>query len=86
MRRLATTSGTSRLAWKISVAGLHTKKKLYVFAVAMRPGTTTADVYAAGVTTATATVPGESRSVTVSAGTFSDSFAPYDVHLYEISK
>jgi len=59
---------------------------LYIFAVAMRPGATTATFTLRGVSTATATVLGESRSVAVSGGVFSDSFAPYDVHLYEVSQ
>jgi hypothetical protein len=57
---------------------------LYVFAVAMRHGSTTATFSLRGVATATATVLGESRSLAVDGGTFSDSFAPYAVHLYQI--
>jgi hypothetical protein len=59
---------------------------LYVFAVAMRSGSTTATFALRGVSTATAAVLGESRSLGVDGGTFSDTFAPYAVHLYEINK
>jgi hypothetical protein len=59
---------------------------LYVFAVAMRPGATTATFTLRNMATATATVIGESRSISVEAGGFSDTFANYDVHLYEISR
>jgi hypothetical protein len=58
---------------------------LYIFAVVMRPGSTMAAFTLRGVTTATVTVLGESRSISVTGGTFSDAFAPYEVHLYEVS-
>jgi hypothetical protein len=57
---------------------------LYIFAVDMRPGATTATFAVRGVTTATVTVLGESRTIAVTGGTFSDAFAPYAVHLYEV--
>jgi hypothetical protein len=57
---------------------------LYVFAVAMRPGATVATFTLRGITTATATVLGESRAIQVAGGSFSDTFAPYEVHLYEV--
>jgi hypothetical protein len=57
---------------------------LYIFAVAMRPGTTTATFVLRGVATATATVLGEGRSLQVDGGSFADSFAPYAVHLYQV--
>jgi hypothetical protein len=57
---------------------------LYIFAVAMRPGATTATFTLRGVTTGTVTVLGESRSIPVTGGKFSDAFAPYAVHLYEV--
>ena len=59
---------------------------LYVFAVAMRPSATTATFTLRGVGAASATVLGESRAIAVDGGTFSDAFAPYDVHLYQIPK
>ena len=58
----------------------------YVFAVAMRNAPTR------GTFTlndppkaATATVLGEQRQVPVHDGTFEDTFAPYDVHIYKLS-
>jgi hypothetical protein len=57
---------------------------LYIFAVAMRPGATTATFTLRGITNATATVLGESRTISVTGGSFSDIFAPYAVHLYEV--
>ena len=59
---------------------------LYVFAVAMRPGKTSATFTLRGVTTATASVLGEARSIPVTSGTFSDQFSPYSVHLYKIGQ
>ncbi len=58
---------------------------LYVFAVAMRPEGTTATFVIRGVPIGSATVLGESRSIAIDGGTFSDTFAPYEVHLYEIA-
>jgi hypothetical protein len=58
---------------------------LYVFAVAMRPGSTTATFTLRGVGDATAEVIGESRSLGVTAGQMNDTFAAdYAVHLYKI--
>ncbi|HVV50176.1 MAG TPA: hypothetical protein VHO06_10990 [Polyangia bacterium] len=58
---------------------------LYLFAAVSRAGTATGTFTVAGMTGgATATVLGESRTVKVTAGTFSDAFAANDVHLYEI--
>jgi hypothetical protein len=56
-----------------------------VFGAIARAGTATATFKIAGMTgAATATVVGESRTVKVSAGTFSDAFAASDVHIYQI--
>jgi len=52
----------------------------------MRPSATTATFTLRGVGAASATVLGESRAIAVDGGTFSDAFAPYDVHLYQIPK
>jgi hypothetical protein len=58
---------------------------LYVFAAIARAGTATGSFTVAGMTGgATATVVGESRTVKVTAGKFSDSFAANDVHIYAI--
>lgn len=57
----------------------------YVFAVALRPGRTTARFRLRDVPgTATATVLGEDRTLPVRDGVFEDNFRPWDVHLYEI--
>ena len=59
---------------------------LYVFAVAMRPGTTHANFTLRGVGSGTAMVIGESRTVPVTGGTFGDEFAAdYAVHLYRVT-
>jgi hypothetical protein len=59
---------------------------LYVFAVAMRPGATQATFTLRGLTTGTATVLGESRTLPVTGGSFVDDFAPdYAVHLYRVT-
>lgn len=57
----------------------------YLFAVAMRPGATTATFRVPGLPAeATAQVLGEERAVPVRDGQFRDDFAPYAVHLYRI--
>jgi hypothetical protein len=58
--------------------------KTYLFAVGMRDGKTTATFELACIADATATVIGESRSIPVKSGKFSDGFDAYAVHLYEI--
>ena len=62
----------------------HYHDTLYVFAVAMRDGTTTATFTVNGVGVDDADVIGEERSVTVSGTQFEDSFAGYEVHLYKM--
>jgi hypothetical protein len=58
---------------------------LYVFAVGMRGGETTASFQVAGLSgNGKAEVLGEGRSVEVTAGKFADRFGPWDVHLYRI--
>jgi len=58
---------------------------LYVFAAIARAGTTTGTFTIAGMTgDATATVVGESRSIAVVGGKWSDDFAANGVHVYEI--
>lgn len=55
----------------------------YIFSVAMRPGSTTATFT---VTSGTSVeVLGESRTIAISGGKFSDSFSSYGVHLYKIT-
>ena len=58
---------------------------LYIFAVAARSGATQGTFTLRGVGAAAAEVIGESRSITVANGTFSDDFAAdYAVHLYRV--
>jgi hypothetical protein len=58
----------------------------YVFAVATRPGKTASEFRVAGLSgRAKAEVLGESRSIDIENGTFRDTFAPWDVHLYRIA-
>lgn len=57
---------------------------LYVFAVAMAPGSTTVTFQVPPQAGASAKVLHESRSVDVASGSFSDDFADYAVHLYEL--
>jgi hypothetical protein len=58
---------------------------LYVFSAVSRAGTTTGSFAIQGMTgNETATVVGESRTVAVTAGAFSDAFAANDVHIYSI--
>jgi hypothetical protein len=57
----------------------------YVFAVAMRDGKSTATFTLDGFTGDTrVTVLGENRELTASKGAFADTFASWDVHLYQL--
>jgi hypothetical protein len=59
--------------------------KLYVFAAVSQPGTTMANFMIAGMTgDAVATVVGESRTLPITAGAFSDDFAANGVHIYSV--
>jgi hypothetical protein len=58
---------------------------LYIFSAVSRAGTTMGSYAIQGMTgSATATVVGENRTVSVKAGQFSDAFAANDVHIYSI--
>lgn len=59
---------------------------LYVFAVCMRGEETAATFKLSGVAGAKAAVLGEDRSVEIAGGTIRDAFAPWAVHLYQISQ
>lgn len=60
---------------------------LYVFAVAMREGTTKTTFDIKGISDEYAVeILGEERSITVENGTFIDDFGPWDVHLYRLSQ
>jgi hypothetical protein len=57
----------------------------YLFTVGMRDGTTTATFTVKGLTgDVRVTVLGENRELTAKQGAFSDTFAPWDVHLYRL--
>jgi hypothetical protein len=59
---------------------------LYLFAVAMRPGVTTATFKIADSADASnVEVLGEDRSLSISGGQFRDTFQPWDVHLYRLA-
>ena len=57
----------------------------YLFAVSESPRPLRADFTLPGVTGERATVLGEQRTVAVSGGRFTDTFAPYAVHLYTLA-
>ena len=79
------TVASSNPAVPVDIMAKRYQGNLYIFAVAMRQNATMATFTLRNVTTATASVLGESRTIGVDAGTFSDAFAPYAVHLYEIA-
>lgn len=56
----------------------------YLFAVAVRPGTTTATFSLRDFGNAEVEVIGESRKLTATAGVFQDEFANYAVHIYKV--
>jgi len=63
----------------------HYQGATYLFAVGMRNGTATGTFSVKDVPAqATAEVLGEGRTIKVANGTFADTFAAYDVHLYRI--
>lgn len=57
----------------------------YIFAATMRGSATTGTFKPSGIDSGTASVLGESRSINVSGGQFSDSFAGYSEHIYKIT-
>jgi hypothetical protein len=64
----------------------HHGDALYLFAVGMRDGATTATFKLGNVTEAKAVeVLGEKRTVVVKDGSFSDHFDPWEVHLYRLA-
>lgn len=79
------TVSSSAPATPIDLLVKRSQGALYVFAVAMRPGATTATFTLRAVGDATAEVIGESRSLSVTGGQMTDTFAAdYAVHLYKI--
>lgn len=83
----ATTTGLVPITTMLKTYNGHT----YLFAAAdgnssmTNSGSTTATFTLAAPGSATSTVYGESRTVDASSGSFSDSFAPYQLHVYELS-
>ena len=61
----------------------HHQDTLYVFAVSMREGTTTAGFTFQGVHDGEIEVIGEDRLISVSEGRFEDTYQDYEVHLYK---
>jgi hypothetical protein len=58
---------------------------IYIFSAVSRAGTTTGSFTIDGLTgTGVANVVGENRTVSVSAGKFTDNFAANDVHIYQV--
>jgi hypothetical protein len=57
----------------------------YLFAIGGRPGSATAAFKLEGVSSRTVEVLGESRTVPMSDGSFTDAFDSYGVHLYKIA-
>jgi hypothetical protein len=57
----------------------------YLFAIGGRPGSATATFRLQGVSGRAAEVLGEQRTVSVSGGSFTDTFGAYEVHLYKIA-
>jgi hypothetical protein len=70
----------------IAVMAKRTDNALYLFAVAMRDGKTTATFTIAGVTRESKVeVLDENRTLGTQNGTFRDEFQPWDVHIYRIA-
>jgi hypothetical protein len=60
-------------------------KNLYIFAVAMRAEATSAQFTVGSLSgSSPVVVLDESRTLQAQSGVFSDGFAPWDVHLYQI--
>jgi hypothetical protein len=62
----------------------HFRDTLFVFAVSMRDGTTTAAFTMKGIQEGEVTVIGEDRKLTFSGGIFEDLYEDYGVHLYKM--
>ncbi len=77
--------GSSNAAAPIDMMVKAKGQTLYVFAAISRGGTATGSFTVAGMSGGgLATVAGESRTVEIAAGRFSDAFAANDVHIYQI--
>jgi hypothetical protein len=78
------TAASSNTAVPIDIMVKRYQGALYVFAVAMRPESAMGTFTVRGLTTGNATVLGESRTLSIVGGQFTDAFAAYDVHLYQL--
>jgi hypothetical protein len=78
------TTKSSNAAVPVDVMVKASGGSLYVFAIASASGSTTATFTLSTATGSALEVIGESRSIDVSAGSFSDDFADYAVHLYKL--
>lgn len=77
------TVASSNPAVPVDIMAKSTGDDLYVFAVGMRDGTTTATFQLAGLpASGTVEVINEGRTIPITAGEFQDTFTPYAVHLY----
>jgi hypothetical protein len=76
-------AGTSNVAVPVDVMVKQYNGSTYIFAAAMRNGSTTG-TFVVPLPDSSVNVLGESRQVQLSGGSFSDDFLPYDVHLYKI--
>ncbi len=77
--------GSSNAGVPVDIMVKHYEDSLYVFAVSMRDGTTTAAFSINGIPNGKITVIGEDRELTISDGTFEDLYEGYGVHLYKMS-
>ncbi len=83
-RRNVTVS-TSNEGVPISMLVREYKGAIYLFAIGMRDGDTTATFHIpAPLSSTQLTVLNENRTIEVRQGTFQDSFTPYQVHIYRI--
>jgi hypothetical protein len=83
--KVAVTSSKSDVP--VDIAARKSKGEAYVFAVGMRNSSTRASFDVHEFTKAkAASVLGENRAIPIVAGTFSDDFMPYAVHLYKFDR
>ncbi|MFO7933452.1 MAG: T9SS type A sorting domain-containing protein [Bacteroidales bacterium] len=80
--RVTVTSDNSDVPIDILVK--HFRDTLYVFAVAMRDGTTSGTFSVEGIRDDEVTVIGEARKIEVTDDGFEDAFSGYEVHLYKM--
>jgi hypothetical protein len=84
---LAATVKSDDSAVPVAIMSREYQGAIYLFAVAMRDGHASAAFTLPGVSgTKPVEVLGEKRSLTMSDGTFQDSFEAWDVHLYRVSE